>query len=210
MPEQCPPIQKELLLSEEQCEHFFRNRRSIRVYKDRPVPREDLQRFIETARYAPSGHNTQGVEWTVLGNKEELHRLGGIVADWMRWMIANMPDFVASMGMDKIIMGWESEIDVILRDAPVIIVAHGHEEDIITPTSSTIALTYLELAATCMGLGCCWAGYFNAAATTFPAMIEALPLPEGHKSMGAMMVGYPKFRYQKLPTRNVPTINWHS
>jgi len=76
------------------------------------------------------------------------------------------------------------------------------------PTTCTIALATLELASTAMGLGCCWAGYFNAAATTFPPMLEALALPSGHQSFGAMMVGYPKFTYHRLPTRKMPNITW--
>ena len=72
----------------------------------------------------------------------------------------------------------------------------------------TIALTYLELAATSMGLGTCWAGYFNVTATSFPPMQEALALPPGHQAFGSMMVGYPKFSYHRLPLRNPPAISW--
>lgn len=206
--DQCLPVQKELLLSEAQCEQFLRNRRSIRVYKDKPVSKEDLQRLIEIARYAPSGHNTQTAEWLVLANKDDLQKYSGIIVDWLRWMVANMPEFAASMHMEDTITGAEKDMNVILRDAPVVIVAHAHQDDLLASTTGTIALTYLELAATGMGLGCCWAGFFNAASTTFPAMMEALSLPEGHKSLGAMMVGYPKFRYQRLPMRNTPKIIW--
>jgi len=206
--EQCPPIEKDLQLTAEQCEHFLRSRRSIRVYKSIPVPRVDISRLIEVARYAPSGHNSQCAEWLVLDNKDELRSLAGIVADWMRWMIGNMPELAASMHMDKTLQRWEDGNDVILRDAPVLIVTHAEKDNRAAPSTCTIALTYLELAATSMGLGCCWAGYFNAAATTFPPMMEALSLPRGHQCFGAMMVGYPKFNYHRLPTRKPPSINW--
>jgi nitroreductase len=67
---------------------------------------------------------------------------------------------------------------------------------------SAIALSYMDLAAPSLGLGCCWAGFFMIAAGSWPPLAEAFQLPEGHKSFGAMMVGYPKFRYQRLPERN--------
>ena len=38
-PEDCPPMQKQLLLTPEHAEHFLRSRRSIRNYKNRPVDR---------------------------------------------------------------------------------------------------------------------------------------------------------------------------
>ena len=119
-----------------------------------------------------------------------------------------MPEMALSMNLDKAVKRWEAGYDVVLRDAPVVIVAHADKENRLASTNCSIALTYLELAATGMGLGCCWAGFFNGAATSFPPMIEALPLPEGHKCFGAMMVGYPKYSYHRIPTRKGPKIIW--
>jgi len=207
--DQCPSVQEHLELNADQCEHFLRSRRSIRVYMDKSVPRADLARLIEVARYAPSGHNSQCAEWLVLDNRDELRKLAGIVADWMRWMIGNMPSLALAWHMDKALQRWEDGRDVILRNAPVVIITHAEEQNRLAPSTCTIALSYLELAATSMGLGCCWAGYFNAAAVTFPPMKEALALPTGHQCFGSMMVGYPKFSYHRLPTRKPPSISWH-
>ncbi len=206
--EQCPVIREELRLSEEQSEQFLRSRRSIRNYRDKKVPRESLQKLIEVARYAPTGHNTQSVEWLVLSDREELNKLVAIVGEWMRWMLANMSKFALSMRMDLALEKLEAGSDIVLRGAPVLIVAHAKKDDLMAPASCTIALTYLELAATSMELGCCWAGYFNAACSTFPPMKQALGLPAGHQCFGAMMVGYPQFRYQRMPVRKSPPITW--
>ncbi|MGB3211452.1 MAG: nitroreductase family protein [Desulforhopalus sp.] len=204
----CVPVREDLVLSSAQCEQYLKSRRSIRTYRQRPVTRETLEKILDVARYAPSGHNSQGVKWLVLSDKEELHNLSGIVADWMRFMLETMPEFSLGMHMDKTLERWEKGVDVILRGAPTVVVAHAEKDNRMAPASCTIALAYLELAATGMGLGCCWAGYFNAAATTFPQMKEALALPEGHLSFGAMMVGYPKFQYQRLPQRQSAEIIW--
>jgi len=206
--EDCPVVREDLLLSAEQSEQFLRNRRSIRNYRDQEVPRETLQKLIEVARYAPTGHNTQTVEWLVLSDREELNKLVAIVGKWMRWMLANKPEFALSMHMDLSLKGLEAGLDIVLRDAPALIIAHAHKDDQVAPTSCTIALSTLELAATGMGLGGCWAGYFNAACSSFPPMKEALGLPAGHKCFGAMMIGYPKFRYHRMPERKAPSITW--
>ena len=204
----CPPVQTSLHLTPEHCEHFLRSRRSIRVYKDTPVPKDLLAKLIDVARYAPSGHNAQDAKWLVLENRVALNTLSGIVVDWMRWMVENMSQIALSMHMDRAIQRWEDGADTILRGAPALIIAYGEKENPRATTTCTIALTYLELVATSFGLGGCWAGYFNAAAVHFPPMAEALSLPEGHQSCGAMMVGYPKFRYHRLPLRNAPEIIW--
>jgi len=145
---------------------------------------------------------------SLLGDKAELKRLSGIVVDWMRWMLGNMADVALSMHMDRTVVRYENGYDVVLRDAPAVIVAHARKENRVAPTAFNIALTYLELASTTMGMGACWAGYFNAAATTFPPMKEALALPMDHQAFGSMMVGYPKYRYQRMPSRNEPKITW--
>lgn len=205
--EKCPPIQKELELSMAQCEQFLRARRSIRTYKEESVPKAELLKLVELARYAPTGLNSQTVEWLVLGSRDELKRLGEIVVEWMRQMRDNGSESELSDYFDKVIRGCEMGNDVIFRGAPALIVTHGAKADRMAVTSSTIALSHLELAATGMGLGCCWAGYFINS-TSFGPMIEALSLEEGHKCTGAMMVGYPKFKYHRLVMRKEPKITW--
>ena len=206
--EQCPPIKKDFQLSAEHCEQFLRSRRSIREYKNKRVPREEISRLIEVARHAPSGHNTQCVEWLVLDNRDELKKLAGVVSDWMRWMVKNKPEIVLPIHMDRIVGRWDEGTDSIFRDAPAVIVAHGEKDSRLAPAACVIALTYLYLAAPGSGFGCCWSGLLTSAATAFPAMIEALALPDDHQCFGAMMIGYPKFGYQRLPLRKPPRITW--
>jgi nitroreductase len=165
--------------------------------------------LIEIARYAPSGFNSQCAEWLVIGNKDELNKLGGIAADWMRWMVANMPEIAIAIRLDKDLQLWDAGADVIFQDAPIVIVAHAEKDNQTARETCTIALTYLELAATSLKLGCCWAGYLEKAATYFPPMKEALSLPEGHQCFGAMMVGYPRLTHHRLPTRKPPKITWN-
>jgi len=33
-------------------------------------------------------------------------------------------------------------------------------------------------------------------------------LPAEHRAYGAMMVGYPKFKYPRIPQRNPPRVVW--
>jgi nitroreductase/NAD-dependent dihydropyrimidine dehydrogenase PreA subunit len=202
------PVREDLRLSPEHCEHFLRSRRSIRNYMDRQVPRHEIMRLIDLARYAPSGHNSQCAEWLVVDDREEVRRLAGLVADWMRWMIGHKPELARGLHLEATVKRWERGDDIILRGAPVLIVAHAARDNRMAPSTCTIALTCLELAATSMGLGGCWAGYFTAAAETFPPLREALALPEGHHTFGSMMVGYPKFSYHRLPPRNPPKVTW--
>jgi nitroreductase/ferredoxin len=207
-PEDFQPVRKELILNDDHAEHFLRARRSIRTYKKTSVPRETLSRLIEMASYAPSGHNSQPVNWLVLENAEEIQSLAGMVTDWMLVMIKEHPEVAVPMHFSKVVAAWERGMDRILRGAPNLIIAHAPKALMPAQAACTIALTYLELAATSLALGACWAGYFNAAANFYPPLMERLALPEGHGTFGAMMVGYPKYQYHRLPLRKKPVITW--
>jgi len=207
-PDACIEVKRDLLPSAEQVELFLKSRRSVRAYKDKKVPRELLSKLIDIARYAPSGHNTQPVHWLVIENPNEVRRLAGIVADWMRMVIEDNPAMAQALHLDRIIIDWDRGNERIMRGAPHAIVAYGRKDNFMAPQAATIALTTLELAAYGYGLGACWAGYFHAAASGFPPMVEALGLPEGYNCLGAMMVGYPQHRFYRIPTRNQPHILW--
>ena len=207
-PEACLPIKDEWRVGPEQVEQFLRSRRSCRVYRKKDVQRELLERLINIARFAPSGQNSQPVNWLVIYKREEVRRLAGHVADWMRNLIKAESPLVAMLHLDRVVAAWEDGLDRICRDAPHVIVAYAHKDERSAPAACTIALTYLELAATAYGLGACWGGYFNAAANLWPRMQAALELPEANISFGAMLVGYPKFEYQRLPLRNEARITW--
>jgi nitroreductase/NAD-dependent dihydropyrimidine dehydrogenase PreA subunit len=207
-PDDCPEINRQQLLNPEQVEHFLRARRSIRKYKKKTVQKEILTRLIEIARFAPSGHNSQPVNWRVIYDRNDIDRLSAHVIDWMRHLLKENPEVAVPLHMDRTIEAWEGGIDTICRGAPHMIIAHALKDFPASPAACTIALTYLELAAPSFGLGACWAGYFNAASTVWPPMQEALKLPEGHISFGAMMIGYPQYRYYRMPLRNDPPITW--
>jgi nitroreductase/NAD-dependent dihydropyrimidine dehydrogenase PreA subunit len=206
-PGQCAPLEGPGL-SPEQLAAFLKGRRSIRRYKDQPLERSTIERLLDLARYAPSGHNLQPVNWLVISGRGQLDQLAGVVAQWMRYVVENHPEIAEPMHLARTLAKVEAGEDLILRGAPHLAVAYGEKDNRLAPTPCIIALAYLELAAHGLGLGACWAGYFNAAATTFPPMQEVLDLPQGMVSFGAMMLGRPQYRYQRIPPRNPARVTW--
>ncbi len=144
----------------------------------------------------------------MIKNPQEVKRLAGLVADWMRVATNQMPQLADFLHFDLVVAAWEQGEDMIMRDAPHAVMARAPADDFVAPIDAPIALTYLEVAAYGLGLGACWAGYFQLAASS-PAMIEALQLPEGHRCLGDMMIGYPKHRFARIPLKKAPTITWH-
>jgi nitroreductase/NAD-dependent dihydropyrimidine dehydrogenase PreA subunit len=207
-PDQCVPVVKDLQLNREQAEQFLRSRRSIRTFKDKPVERAKLEKLIEIACYAPSAKNNQPWHWTVVEDPAEVRRLAGLVIDFMRGFIAEKPKLAALLSYTRVVAAWDAGFERVCRGAPHVIVAHADKNWGFGPEDTALALSYLELYAPMLGLGSCWAGYFYAAVNAYPPLFEALKLPAKHKAFGAVMVGSPKFRYQRLAPRKPPRVSW--
>ncbi|MBU2551356.1 MAG: nitroreductase family protein [Proteobacteria bacterium] len=208
-PDDCQPVRRDLRPSMEQVREWVLSRRSIREYKPRPVEKDLLAELIDVARYAPTGSNLQPVRWLVVERPDRVHRLAGLVVDWMRDMVAgNKAPRDLLDRMARIIETFDSGYDYICRGAPHMVLAHGPADLPATLPACIIALTTLELLAPAYGLGACWAGYFNSAAQSHAPLIEALGMPDGHQTCGALMIGYPKYAYHRIPLRNQAVIDW--
>jgi nitroreductase/Pyruvate/2-oxoacid:ferredoxin oxidoreductase delta subunit len=200
MPEsQTPPISKKLEISFEQCAQLIKSRRSIRNYRDTAVPKEEIERIIEVARFAPTGHNNQDVRWLVINDHAYVDKIRAIGADWLRMVMKTNPQMAAMFA--GIVQMLEAGRDMFLQGAPAVVTAYAEKNSPMSATDCAIALAYFDLAAKSAGLGCCWAGFFYISAASYPAMMEALALPEGFTPYGALMVGYPEYKYARIPAR---------
>lgn len=207
-PADCPPMDRELLPEARSLKHFLQARRSIRQYQKKPVPRKLLADLIDAARFAPTGSNKQQVHWMVFQDPDEVRQLASHVIDFMKLMLPVTTDEAVIRRFRRIVAAWEGGRDRIMRSAPHLVLVHSPADLSFPAADCAIALTYLELYAFAKGLGTCWAGYFTAAAGAYEPLIQALHLPAGHQCYGAVMLGYPKYHYLRIPKRNDAQVTW--
>ncbi|HNX91397.1 MAG TPA: nitroreductase family protein [Candidatus Omnitrophota bacterium] len=205
---ECKTIKNELNVTADAIEQFFCSRRSIRTYKGTPVDKQIIERVISISRYAPTGHNKQNVNWRVVYDTKEVNRYKDLVIRWMEKMVAISAPISEVLGLARVIAGCEHGEDLIFRRAPHLIITHGLKSDRMAHLSCSIALTHFELVCRAFGLGGCWAGFFDIAASMDPDIQKELGLPEGHVSCSSMMVGESKYKYHRIPLRNIPPITW--
>lgn len=192
----------------EQVELFLKARRSIRNYKDEPLDKQSIEKLLDCARYAPSGINRQPVSWLVINGKEKVHGLAGSVVDWMKGLLEVKSPMAESFNFERLVEAWKRGEDLICRNAPCVVVAYGVKDDPIVPQSCTISAEYLELAAFGFGLGACWAGYVNMAINMSVELRKFVGL-SGRATAGAsLMLGHPKYRYSRIPSRNPAKVVW--
>ncbi len=207
-PQDCLALKEGWRLSPEKIEFLFKGRRSIRNYKDQLVERPVIEKIIDISRYAPTGINRQPVLWEVISGKENIRQLSEAVINWMCAMIEEKSPLADMLRFKNIVSAQEKGADRICRGAPHVILAYSVKDEPTGAQACTIALTYFELAALSFGLGSCWAGYVSIAVNMSDEVRKSVGLSPRAACHGAMMLGFPKYDYHRVPMRNSPNIRW--
>lgn len=203
------PLPKQPVLNADTAACFLRARRSIRVYKDMRVPRQQIAELLNIARFAPTAGNTQGVSYYIFDQPETLRQVTALIIAWMETEISNVSPW-APYYTGPVEKYRQTGYDIILRGAPCLVVATAAKKFLERGRDNThFSLAYAELYAPAIGLGTCWAGFFEAcAASGYQPLLDLLALPEHLGVTGGLMVGYPEYRYQRLADRNPLQITW--
>jgi nitroreductase/NAD-dependent dihydropyrimidine dehydrogenase PreA subunit len=216
-PGEFPDLPADLKISPETLSAFLRSRRSCRVFADREVPRQALEKLIDMARYAPSGHNAQNFEFVVVQNRELVRTLAQRTATFF----GNLYKMLSAPGvsippwlqthMRGFRLNWEyyqAGKDRIFRNAPALIVIHALVENSSSAQNCHLAMAHIMFQAQAMGLGTCIIGYFTTAAERDPSIVKELEIPKENKIFTCCTVGYPVLKFRKLVQRKPPSVRW--
>lgn len=144
--------------------------------------------ILEAGRYAPTGSNSQDVSYTILGSKQ---------AEIEENCVAL---FRKGIGAAGIVSPMAKNISVddhfFFKGAPLVIVVSGKGE-----VNASLASSYMELMAESLGLGVLYSGFFIACTRLSGKVRGLLDLPSGHKAVTCMVIGYPKVKYRRIPSR---------
>ena len=152
-------------------------RYSCRDYMPQPVPREMLEQLVDAGRRAPSGRKEEPVEFVVITDQSTRDYLA---------RTASYGRFLSQAG---------ACILVIARDVTYYL------EDGCTAAENAL------LAATALGLGCCWvAGDKKTYART---ILDHLGVPDGYRLVCMLAIGYaraPGAQPEHRPLKSV--VHW--
>ncbi len=207
--EECRMLRRDFLPQPDQVEELVFSRRSIRNYREEPLPRALLQRLLDTVRYAPSARNLQNLRWIVFTSREQVVELVRLTLAWLGDLPRTDPVLARALRPEDFHQAWDKGIDLITRGAPQLVLAVAAKNDW-GSSDAAIALTYLEILAHAHRAGCCWGGYL-CRAFEHPAGGELrvfLGLADREKVYGAQMIGYPRYAAFSRPSRIPPRINW--
>jgi nitroreductase len=204
----CRELPKGWNLCVEQIESLLKGRRSIRHYRPDPLPKDNMEKLIDIARYAPSGVNTQSIRWGVLYEREKVGKLSSAVIGWMRGLVAQNAPVAAALKLENLVAAYEKGDDLVSRGAPHLVYAYALKDDMMAQTTASISLTFFDIAAASAGFGACWAGYMHMALNASPECRTLAGLNSRCACFGAMLCGYPAVTYKRIPPRNKPQIKY--
>jgi len=223
-----PLLDAAALPSARSLQQFFRSRRSVRVYRDRPVSRKDLERILEAGTCAPTAGNRQDVAYVVLTDPEQIRELRAMVFPFVRRMFAqfNNPvlrpvlerfvgrESVASLKeylplLDVYQARWENRgEDRIFFHAPALLIVHGSRFDDTVGVSCSVVLYQASLMAHALNVGSCFNGFLQVAINNNRKIKQWLGIPWRDKSYGALTLGYPRVAYRRTVRREPPRVTW--
>ncbi|MEW5801683.1 MAG: nitroreductase family protein [bacterium] len=176
-------------------------RRSVRFYEPKPVPRDIMQTIIQAGNLAPSGANAQQWRFVVVENEDFRKKLADLALPRYKRWIENAPEQFKAM---------RAEIDAVAHDpvyysapAIVFIIGTGMTADYDCP----MVCENMMIAATSLGIGSCWV-FFGQLVLNDQEVRNSLGLVEGEKVYGPILLGYPKENLPERASKKDPVIKW--
>ena len=172
----------------------IRKRRSIRQFRSDEIPESVLTTLMEVIRLAPSSGNRQPYKFIVVRDKT----IRVALASACRWNPgrADGHEFIADAPLVMVACGIEKEaITRYYRDGKCYLTADKTTAQIekdplpfwnMMPLDVAVALDYVDLTATSLGLGTCWVASLDELAVK-----KVLSIPDEVRVISAIAIGYP-------------------
>jgi nitroreductase len=170
----------------------IKKRRSIRLYEQKPIPRNIINTIIEAGNAAPFASEKRCQPWrfVVVEHPELKQKLVQTTLPIWKNATGSMKDTypeIYEMGM-KLYDALNEPKDPVYYNAPVIIFVIGPARNSV---GCSAACENMMIAATSLGLGSCYTG-FGAMIKGNPDVVQALELKENERIYGPILLGYPK------------------
>ena len=168
------------------------NRRSVRDYEPKPVPRDVINTIIQAGNQAPfmSEKRFQPWRFVVVEDLEFRQKLVQTALPFWKKSMDSMKEILPEIH-EKVMTLYESmdePKDLVYYSAPVVVFVIGPPRN---ATCCALACENIMLAATSLGLGSCYVG-FGAMVTGDADVVQTLELKDDERIYGPILLGYPK------------------
>ncbi len=208
---------------------IIERRRSIRRFRNTPVPEEKLQKIVEAVSFAPPGFTPLKTELTVVSNPDMIKKALPVMIQFYEGLLKAMKNPVArtiirlrsgkdsfrlltthvvplmTMRMPALKSGSE---DTITRGAPAMLLFHTARDAENRRDDAYIALGYGLLAAQALGLGAIALSLVPPAVERNRELRIMFHIPDGNEVLASLVLGFPVHRYRRGIRRRLPRVVW--
>jgi ferredoxin len=203
---------------------FLKLRRSVRVFKDRPVERDLTDKILSAAATAPMGIPPHSTAVLVIDRREEMDfLLQALVKEYASTVKAfsnplgrAMVRLAAGADNYRVIKNYIVDLaryanELYLRDgtdrymyhAPMLMLFHGSRRAMSYEENAHLVCHHAMLAAVSLGLGTTIIGMVPPIVDRSKALRKRYGIPKENKVMTSLILGYPKYRYKKSIHRDL-------
>ncbi len=198
------------------------SRRSVRNFKNKPLPDELINKILDSLSFAPFGASPEKMEITVINNRQTIETALPFIENFLdnivKWVDNPLMSFmikkkkgietfntiknhlypIAKFDNYKLKYG-----DRITRGAPSIFIFHAPEDAEEHTNNALIYATYTMLTAHSLGLGASMIGIVPAAINKVEKVRAVFKIPPNHDAVMSVIVGYPKIKYLRTIKRKI-------
>jgi nitroreductase/NAD-dependent dihydropyrimidine dehydrogenase PreA subunit len=209
----------------EELRSLFLRRRSTRLFLEREVDTEVVERILAAASTAPMGLPPSDVSVLVLCGRQKVREFAFDFVEFMakrRWLFKApiswllrpvlsketaemMEDFMQPL-LVQAIAAKEKGQDAILYGAPLAMLFQNSAYS--DPADASIAATYAMLAGEALGLGTCMIGTVAPMLRHAPALQKKYGILSNRKDGLMVIFGYPQLKYLRGVKRTFAQVNY--
>jgi nitroreductase/NAD-dependent dihydropyrimidine dehydrogenase PreA subunit len=222
------PVEKNNIKNE-QLLTFLKQRRSVRRYNKKPVPREIINRIVEAAHTAPTGTGSMTTGVIIIDNPEILAKFSRFVYQGYETLVKVLNNpiarFIIKRKKGKMIlktlqdfvmpgMRWyirwyrEGKSNEILRDCPVLLLFHSPVLEPMAPSNCLVAAYNTSLMSQAMDVGTCFNDLIPPMCNRLSEIRRLLKLPADREVYASLIMGYPKFKFKRVIPRRLAEVRY--
>jgi nitroreductase len=209
--------------------NLLKQRRSIRRYKKKPVPRTVIRGLIEAVHAAPTGTASRSTGVIVIDDTAKLQTLSGLLYDAYEALANNLAHpikklFVRQRAGRKRLrtleefvlpgMHWyirwfrEGRSNEILRDCPALMLFHSPKNEPVNHENCLIAAYQVQLMAQVMHIGTCINDLIPPMCNRNKRIRALLNLPDNREVYASITMGHPKYTFKKTIPRKLEEVRF--
>ncbi len=223
------PSVKEVDIDDNRLLSLMKQRRSVRRYKNKPLPREMINRIVDAVHSAPTGTGRSTTGIIVIDNPKTLAAFSEHIYECYEGLGKNLKNPIArfiikrrvgektvKMLQDFVMPGmhwyirWyrEGKSNEVIRDCPALMLFHSPINEPMGAENCLVAAFHAIMMAQVIKIGTCFNDLVPPVCNRVREIRELLGLPDDREVYASVTMGFPKYKFKRIPPRKLAEVRY--